>query len=181
MDKKKYFMGIGAIIIVIFIGWFYIEQLSVPKSSTTKTMAEQVENKGEVNKENTVENESTLTRVDSQGSVTIQATLLPEKSHTNLLTFEIVMNTHSGDLLQYDIRDQAQLSFGTTINRTGTFEWKYTNKDSHHMSGYLMWKGNIDEDDINLELKNIENIPTRLFTWEKKDLIGITQLENGEE
>lgn len=175
MFKNKYVIGIGAIIIVIFIGWFYIEQLSVPKSTTTKTMAEQVENQSEINKEDTVEKESTLTREDSQGSVAVQTTLLPMESDANQLTFEIAMNTHSGDLLQYSLETQAQLSFGSTIINSGVFEWKLVNEDSHHLTGYLKWKGKIQEEDITLQIKDIDNIPSRTFTWKKQEWTELAQ------
>lgn len=45
MNKKKLFMLIGATIVVLFIAWFYIEQLGLRDTlPEEKTMVTQVEN-----------------------------------------------------------------------------------------------------------------------------------------
>lgn len=178
MDKKKLLMTLGALILIVFIGWFYIDQLRVPETVSEKnTIADQVNS--------TITNErltddgikTSLQRPDSQGTVAIQTTLIPEKSSSNKLFFEIVFNTHSGDLLQYEIGKLAKLSFGSNTNQKGTFEWELANEDSHHLVGYLTWKGEVLDDRITLKLDNIANIPSRSFIWEKSDLAEISQNE----
>ena len=45
MNKKKLFMLIGATIVVLFIVWFYIEQLGLRETlSEEKTIVTQIEN-----------------------------------------------------------------------------------------------------------------------------------------
>ncbi|WP_312098635.1 hypothetical protein [Niallia sp.] len=168
--NKKSIMFIGGVAIILFIGWFYIKQLSIPDTTEEKTIAAQVE---EVNNNNSKEvsgTETSLSRADTQGAVTVQVTLIPEKSTSNELVFEVVMNTHTVDVLQYQIDKLAQLSFGTSINNTGNFEWKNENEDSHHLVGYLNWKGSVIEDNIILELNGIDDIPLRTFQWEKSEI-----------
>lgn len=178
MNRKKIFMIAGAAAIILFIGWFYIKQLALPDPvSEENTIASQVENTKLNNSTEVKGKESDLSRLDSQGAVAVQATLLPEKSSLNELMFEIVMNTHSVDLLQYPLNELAQISFGTAINTTGEFKWEHANEDSHHMVGYLKWTGTIPEDSISLELTGIDNIPSRTFIWEKSDLTKLTKTE----
>lgn len=174
MNKKNLLMVAGATVIILFIGWFYIDQLSLPESATEKenTIAAKVQN---TESKNNVQEQmvNTLQKTDSQGTVAIQATLLPEKSSSNQLVFEIKMNTHSGDLLQYEIDKLAQLTFGSDLNKTGTFVWELANEDSHHLVGYLTWNGEILKESITLKINNIENIPSRTFIWEKDELAAI--------
>lgn len=177
MNKKNLLMFLGAALIVVFIGWFYIGQLIVPDVVSEKeTIAEQVEGTTTNNKAEEAKN-TFLQRIDSQGTVAIQATLVPEKSSSDQLSFEIAFNTHSGDLLQYKIDQLAKLSFGLNENPTGTFEWELANDDSHHLLGYLKWTGEVPDERITLKLDNIENIQSRSFIWEKNDLVRILQSE----
>ncbi|MEQ2527680.1 hypothetical protein WMO40_13295 [Bacillaceae bacterium CLA-AA-H227] len=177
MNKKNLLMSLGAVFIVLFIGWFYIGQLNVPRTVPEEdTIAKQIESPTTKNKKEEATNNS-LQRTDSQGTVAIQATLVPEKSSSNKLFFEITFNTHSGDILQYDIDQLAELSFGTKENPNGVFKWELANEDSHHLVGYLTWNGEILDDRINLKLENIENIPSRSFIWEKNELAEVFKKE----
>ncbi|WP_019153654.1 hypothetical protein [Robertmurraya massiliosenegalensis] len=178
MDGKKISMIVGAAIIVLFIGWFYIGQLSVTEKVVEEdTIAEQVESGASNNKEEDEGIEPSFQRTDSQGTLAIQATLIPEKSSSKQLFFEIVFNTHSGDLLQYKIEQLAKLSFQSSENPSGTFEWDLANEDSHHMVGYLSWSGEVLDENITLKLDNIENVSSREFIWEKNDIALITQTD----
>lgn len=166
-------MFLGAAFIVMFIGWFYLDQLNVPEAETTEeTIAQQVRStQSEINLEK--ETNSSLQKTDSQGTVAIQITLIPEKSSTDQLLFEIAFNTHSGDLLQYEVDQLAILTFGTNKSPEGTFKWELANEDTHHLVGYLTWNGEVMEEPITLELENIEYIPSRSFIWEKNELTEI--------
>ncbi len=158
----------GAIAIILFFGWFYIGQLgSTESAAKEKTTVNQIKDSEQVNAKADEGTESTLTRIDSQGAVGIEVTPLPEKSSSDELVFEIVMNTHSVDLLQYQLNELAELSFGATNTTAGEFEWELSSKDSHHLVGYLKWMGPVMEDNVTLEIKNIDNIPSRVFEWEK--------------
>lgn len=166
----------GAAIILLFIGWFYIEKLGVLEPiSEEKTIAEPVKTSGSSINEEVNNGESKLERIDSQGTVAIQATLLPEKSTSNQLYFKVAMNTHSGDLLQFELDKLAKIAFGSTINMSGGFEWELTSQDSHHVVGYLIWNGKVESESITLKLENIDDIPSRTFIWEKNDLTQIVQ------
>lgn len=116
---------------------------------------------------------NSLTKSDITGTVGIQTTMIAEKSNSNHLTFEVVMNSQANDLRQYDLTKLAALSFGTQNNDPGTFEWEPGNNDAHNMVGYLIWNGTVDKNynRINLELKDIGNISTRSFLWKKSKLI----------
>lgn len=118
--------------------------------------------------------ENSLTKTQSQGAVAVQATLISEKNSMNKLVFEIVMNTHTVDLQQYEISNLAEVSFGDKPN-SKNFEWKPFSKDSHHMMGTLTWSGEIKDDyeNISLNLKTIDDMPSRVFTWDKEELKGI--------
>jgi hypothetical protein len=121
-------------------------------------------------------NSNSLTKSDTTGAVGIYTTLIAEKSNSNQLTFEVVMNSQTVDLHQYDLPKLAALSFGTQKNNPGTFEWESTNIDAHNRIGYLKWSGIIDKNykKINLELKDIGHISTRTFSWKKSKLIDQT-------
>lgn len=178
MNKNKIFMITGAIAIILFIIWFYFKQLSLPERVYQEsTIAKQIENTGLSSSKEVKGTESELSRIDSQGAVAVQVAVLPEMSLENELMFEIVMNTHSVDLNQYQLNKLAQLSFGTTVNTTGEFEWKPENEDSHHRIGYLKWKGTPSWDGITLVLKDIDNIPSRKFVW-TKDVLAEIELTN---
>jgi hypothetical protein len=178
MDAKKLLMVLGAAMIILFIGWFYIGQLNVSEVSTGEdTIAEQVKSSVTNIKAEGEGTATSIQRTDTQGTVQIQVTLIPEKSSSSQLHFEIAFNTHSGDLLQYEIEQLAQISFESNANPTGTFWWELANEDSHHMVGYLTWSGEVLDERITLRLDNIENIPSRSFIWEKSDLAQISQEE----
>lgn len=117
--------------------------------------------------------ENALTKENSEGTVEIKTTLLTENSNNNQLVFEVVMNTHSGDLLQYDFVELANIGFSKETISFGKFEWQPSNQDSHHLKGNLIWKGQIDKNYsfIDLNLKNIDQIPYRKFHWEKSKAI----------
>jgi hypothetical protein len=54
--------------------------------------------------------------------------------------------------------------------------WK--NEDSHHTVGYLTWRGEATyNSSITLELKNINGISSRIFNWEKDELLTMTEIE----
>lgn len=173
MNKKTILMLIGGTIIVLFMGWFYIDQLSTPKIfSNEKT--------DEISYQETNEKSKNMTtKTDSQGEVDVEVTLIPEKSSSDFLLFEVALNTHSGDLLQYKLDDLAQLSFENTINETGIFEWELDREDSHHTKGILSWKGEVKlNSSIKLELKNIDKVASRSFTWDTNEVSSSIAMES---
>lgn len=169
-------LGIG--VIVIGIASFYLTNLFINWNKAEETsIAEQViktsGNASVTDRPNVSGTENDLSRMNSDGAVVIKTTLLTEKSSGNQIVFEVVLNTHSGNLLQYDFAKLANINFGNTNNNTGVFEWQPSNQDSHHLQGLLTWKGEIDKayNAIELNLKDIDSIPSREFNWEKSKMI----------
>lgn len=178
MHKKTVLMFIGGAIIVLFIGWFYINQLATPKLFYKEKPGGKSTVMNEQN-ETSLEEQNVLSKIDSQGDVDVEVTFLPEKSNTETLLFEVLLNTHTGDLLQYEVDELAQISFGSEINKTGRFEWELSNDDSHHTVGLLKWTGEVKSNsNIKLELNNIEKDVSRSFTWDKNEVISSTDMEN---
>lgn len=117
--------------------------------------------------------ENELTISDSQGEVVIDATLIPEDSSKDGLVFEIVMNTHSVDLTQYDLTKISTLSFGSEGRASENFTWEPSSTDSHHIKGFLKWSGSVPKNSslIQLELKDIDQVTSRIFAWKQKNTI----------
>lgn len=136
------------------------------------TVAEQVSATKQP-RENVTGQENVLTLTDSQGTVVIQTTLMLAESSNSQLVFEIVMNTHSVDLNQYDLTRIANLSFESTSALPGSFSWESSNNDTHHKLGYLKWSGTTPKDisALTLELEGIDEIPSRTFTWDQKEYL----------
>jgi hypothetical protein len=177
MKGLKIFSLLIAVVMVGAIGFYLTDFIMNGNKAEDSSIADQVKqsqsNGSDSVRANVTGTESELTKSDSEGAVAIKTTFLTEKSSSNQLVFEVVMNTHSVDLQQYDLTQLATISFGTDTNNPGTFEWEPSSQDSHHMMGYLTWKGALDENykKINLDLNNIDNISSRLFSWEKSKLI----------
>jgi hypothetical protein len=178
MKKLKIVSFLIAVLVVGAIGYYFTNLFLNGSKPEVRSIADQVKenppNESNSVKENVEGTESALTRSNSEGTIAIKTTLLAEKSNSNKLVFEVVMNTHAGDLTQYDLTKLASISFGIDTNNSGIFEWEPSNNDSHHMMGTLIWNGVLDKNlkNINLNLNNIDNIPSQKFTWEKSNLIN---------
>jgi hypothetical protein len=177
MKKLKIVSFLIAVLVVGAIGYYFTNLFINGSKPEVRSIADQVKqnppNESNSVKDNVEGTESVLTRSNSEGTIAIKTTLLAEKSNSNKLVFEVVMNTHAGDLTQYDLTKLASISFGIDTNNSGMIEWEPTNTDSHHMMGNLIWIVELDKNykNINLILNNIDNIPSRGFIWEKHKLI----------
>ncbi|WP_059172039.1 hypothetical protein [Bacillus sp. FJAT-27445] len=141
------------------------------------TIAQKVQETNE-NRPDVQGTESPLSKTDNQGAVTIKASVLPEESDGAKLTFEILMNTHSEDLSQYNLAELATISTGGK-ELPSNFEWRTDGQDSHHMKGMLIWTGQAVVDrDVTLVVKNIGDIPERRFIWNLGEM-NITNLKDG--
>jgi hypothetical protein len=175
MKALKVVSFLVAFLVVGALG-YYLTNLIINKAEGT-SIAEQVKQNQPAStnlvRENVKGTESELTKINTDGAVVIKTTLMAEKSSKDQLVFEVVMNTHSVDLTQYDLTQLASISFGVDSNNSGVFEWDPANRDSHHMMGNLVWKGTFDKNykNISLNLNNIDGISLRNFTWEKNKLI----------
>ncbi|MCM3668956.1 hypothetical protein M3181_08070 [Mesobacillus maritimus] len=175
MKKVNLILTLIIVVAVIIFGSYLVNKTeSSEKVVPEKTVAEQVKDSSEEQGRSNVEGaQNLLTKTESQGAVTIEVTLLPEQSNRNLLVFEIAMNTHSVDLNQYDLASLAEISFGDDEKKQN-FEWESLSNDSHHMMGSLTWKGELEEipENLTLILKDIDQISSRTFKWEKEELDG---------
>ncbi|MFT8322525.1 MAG: hypothetical protein ABF649_16665 [Bacillus sp. (in: firmicutes)] len=177
MNKKTVLLLLGGTILVLFIGWFYMDQLSLSKLFFKEKTGEVSMDKN--NKKTSLETENSMPKTDAQGKVDVEATLLPEKSKSDFLLFKIALNTHTGDLPSYKLKDLGKISFGSTNDTLGTFDWQIVSEDSHHTVGYLSWKGEVNENrSITLELMDIDEVPSRSFTWGKDEVETIVGIKN---
>lgn len=156
---------------LLFGGLFYLIATVNDKNaqSVTPTIADQVKEKNVA--AGVKPKEDNLSRTDSQGSVSVKASVIPEKSNDRQLVFELVLNTHSIDLSEYDIAKASRIFFDGSEKKT-EFTWKPSSKDSHHMSGILIWNGQmtVDLKEVNLRLVEIDSIPVRSFSWKSEDI-----------
>ncbi len=170
---KKYYIAILFIIIGV-AAYFGGSYLTTQFINSRGTAADEVSDTAtKQTRENISGQDNELTLSDSQGAVTVDTTLILEESSASGLVFEIVMNTHSVDLAQYDLAGIAQLAFSTGSGATENFTWEADSNDSHHMKGTLKWTGSIPKDtaNIKLELKGIGEAPSRTFVWDQKEAI----------
>lgn len=103
------------------------------------------------------------TKTDTQGSVTIDVTprISPEERQWK---FEVVLDTHSVEL------DQDPLQIVTLIDdRMNIFKpiaWEGSGPGGHHREGILVFESVVPAPKyIEVKVKDIGNIPERLFKW----------------
>lgn len=80
--------------------------------------------------------------------------------------FQIAMTTHSGDLLQYDLAKLATLRVGD--KEIAPVKWEYTNRDSHHPEGVLVFPGPAGaagSSPITLVIKGLGNAQEVSLNW----------------
>jgi hypothetical protein len=178
-SMKKIYLILSLMIVVVAVialGSNFVNKTgSSEKVGPENPVEEQVKGSSDEQDGSDVEsNQNLLTKTDSQGAVTVQATLLPEDSNRNRLVFEIAMNTHSVDLSQYDLTRLAEISFGEE-EQNQNFEWESLNNDSHHIKGTLTWRKEIEEipENLTLILKDIDQITSRIFSWDEENLDGV--------
>lgn len=159
---------------VLFLSGLYFLGLQSKESPKDKPIAAMVQEAGEAKVESDEAGEAvSLARTDTQGAVVIQVTLLHEESkEEGLLVFEIVMNTHSVELTQYDPATLAEIAFGQNETSEGRFVWESVNNDSHHVKGNLKWEGDADwnSKDLKLTLTGIDGVESRNFEWAASEL-----------
>ncbi len=129
----------------------------------------------------TAPSEADLTRTSQGAGITVAVTFMnpllkPEEAQGRLV-FKVALDTHTGDLSQFDLTKLAVLrtSEGAVVD-TG-FTWEPESESSHHRMGLLKLDGTVEgkplithnTEYIELELKEI-GIPSRLFKWEGASL-----------
>lgn len=168
MNKYKRILLLGAIVVLFGVSVYFASVL-YENTRSGPTIADQV-------KENTEESEvipeeDSIARMDSQGAVAVKATIIPGESNTDQLVFELVLNTHSVDLLQYDIKKGSKIVIDGK-EESQEFTWESSSSDSHHMSGKLTWDGQVAVDfkEVSLRLEQLDNIPVRTFSWTSEEI-----------
>lgn len=122
--------------------------------------------------------EAALTRTTLGEGIKVDATFLnpllkPEEA-AGKLVFKIALDTHSGDLMAYDLTKLAVLRTSEGLTAEKSFTWEPQSESSHHRVGLLkldaLAKGKPviaqATEYIELELRAI-GMPSRLFKWEE--------------
>lgn len=109
--------------------------------------------------------EEGVVKTNNEGEVTIDVRYLGFKE--NSISFEIVMDTHSIDLDQYDL-GQLSLLKDNKGNEYRPVSWD-SKAGGHHRSGNLTFSLTVLADKINkieLTIQNIAGIKERVFEWQ---------------
>ena len=126
--------------------------------------------------------EEALTRTSMEAGIAVDVTflnpLLPPEETEGKLVFRVALNTHSGDLLQYDLTKLAVLRTGEGLTVEGGFVWEPESESGHHRMGLLTVSATVDgqplitegTEFLELELKDI-GVPSRVFRWEGSLLV----------
>lgn len=125
--------------------------------------------------------EADLTRTSKAASIEVNVVfmnpLLKSDANKDQLTFKIALDTHAGDLMQYDLIKLAVLRTSTGVAVDSGFVWEPGSESSHHRSGTLKLAGDVtgkiilseSTEYLELELKGI-GVPSRTFRWTKQEL-----------
>lgn len=110
-----------------------------------------------------------ITIIDSQGSVTVEATPLNLDAPADTLEFDVVLDTHSVDL-SMDLAVLATLTTDTGITVQATL-WDAP-RGGHHVAGKLIFPSMKDGTSVlegagklTLTITDVD-VPTRTFEWE---------------
>jgi hypothetical protein len=121
--------------------------------------------------------EAALTRTTTGAAVMVAAAfvnpLLKSEEVAGQLVFKIVLDTHSVDLMQYDLTKLAVLRNSEGLIVDAGFLWEPEEESSHHRTGLLKihatiaGKPVITQDTAYIELELVDvGIPSRLYKWE---------------
>lgn len=122
--------------------------------------------------------EAALTRTTEGAGITVKAIfmnpLLKPEEAAGKLVFKLVLDTHAGDLLQYDLTKLAVLRTSEELTVDKGFVWEPISESSHHRLGLLKVDATFEGKPliaegtkyIELELKEV-GIPSRIFKWEE--------------
>lgn len=125
--------------------------------------------------------EEDLTRTSKGASIDVIVIFMnplmkPEESKDQL-RFKITLDTHSVDLMQYDLTKLAVVRTSTGVSVESGFRWEAGSESSHHRSGILKLANQLDgkalfdesTEYVELELKEI-GVSSRIFKWTKQEL-----------
>ena len=181
--KKNKIKRLGVILLLgIFIfagGAYYLTDLENEANSidannlvsSEDEEIEQLENEGD---QEVIEEDKTLSANSNKEGVTIETIFLNPEDVEEELEFDIYMDTHSGDLLELEIEEIAEIETDNGIANQEAFNWQWTQESSHHPAGNLVVKNETNEDEklfdnevtfLKMKLNNI-NGATHEFKWD---------------
>lgn len=108
-----------------------------------------------------------LVQSSTGGGVTIEVAWEGERN--NLLVFEVVMDTHSVNLDQYNLKDLTVLRFGIGPEARAA-AWE-SPSGGHHVEGTLTFSDSqpliaADASYLELVIRNLAGVAERVFRWE---------------
>lgn len=139
-----------------------------PGQTSVDTSADTVKADTSTDSENTTSSSlpaNNMLRSNTDGEVTIDVKYLGYKD--NLLSFDIIMDTHLGDLDQYDLAKLSELT-DDKGNKYPPVSWDSA-PGGHHRTGILTFsqpgtKG--EPGTLILIIRNVAGIQERMFKWE---------------
>ena len=176
-------VSIGQLKDTSILGFFNHEKSKDETKDLSKDIELEDTSNLEENLEENLQTEETklrekLIRVDSNGAVAVGVTFLnPIEDSEDYLSFEVILDTHSVELDQYNLGNMATLFIGDEIKITEGLKWE-TEGSGHHMIGYLKsprnYEGKIidylESDFIELEINDLDGVASRKFRWEKEEI-----------
>lgn len=119
-------------------------------------------------KETTLTNQNALqTQTNDEGSVAIKVTPKDLLESSPTWDFEIVLDTHSGNLDQ-DLTKSALL-IDENGNQSTPISWEGDPPEGHHRQGVLKFKQVLPRpNSIELKIAKIGDVDERIFKWELK-------------
>ncbi len=124
-----------------------------------------------------------LTRTSTGAGIDVRVVfltpLLQPEARQESLRFKVTLDTHSGDLMGYDLTKLVTLRTAAGALVQEGFTWEPESESSHHRSGVLELANEQDgkllfdqnTEYIELEFKEI-GIPSRVFRWEFTGEVG---------
>lgn len=83
------------------------------------------------------------------------------------LVFRLTLDTHAGDLMEYDPSGLATLRTSQE-GSLAPLDWQDDQTGSHHRTGYLRFAGAIraEQGTVELILRDLAGVPERVFRWD---------------
>ncbi len=125
-----------------------------------------------------------LARSSRAAGIEVRVTPLPPAAggsagEPQRLRFQVTMDAHAGNLVQYDLTRIAVLRTGGGTSVESGFVWEPQSESSHHRSGILWAPGRVDGEPlldgsggvVELELKGLA-VASRIFRWTPEELVS---------
>ena len=169
MPKKLFFLAA----ILIFVFGLFLTGCSLTPNSKQNTTNTEDQNVRRDNREGGVQVEATWMAPGHISDSSNKELISKYDLNTNII-FKIAMTTHMGDLTQYPILNNAELTVDGKVIKPA--KWEYSSNSAHHPQGLLIFaakdgNGNAlvkPGSKLELVLKDLQDVPERKFAWEQK-------------